>query len=388
MSVNVTTPTFASTNLTPGVLGTYFSAFTLGTAGPTGPAGIAGPQGPPGPGGAAGLYGVFSDNTTQTIASTSTAYPITLSTTEESTGISRGTPTSRLVISTAGTYDVEFSTQLENSSTSDADATFWFRKNGTDIVGSAGVVSIPGRQGSNNGHTIAGWNYVLTVASGDYVELVWSASSTSITMPTYAAGTSPTRPSAASIIATVTQVMYTQVGPQGPSGADGADGPAGPQGPAGATGATGATGPAGPAPSGTGLVSVTAGVLDTPTTLSDRVAADAANLRTQLGLGSLATQSSVSYGSLTGTPSTFAPSAHASSHGSGGSDQLTLAQSQVANLTTDLAAKAQLANPALTGTPTAPTAAAGTSSTQIATTAFVATAMASGSVIAQMKFLE
>lgn len=45
---------------------------------------------------------------------------------------------------------------------------------------------------------------------------------------------------------------------------------------------------------------------------------------------------------------------------------------------TQLDAKAALASPALTGTPTAPTAAAGTSSTQIATTAFVAgTAFAS-----------
>lgn len=46
-------------------------------------------------------------------------------------------------------------------------------------------------------------------------------------------------------------------------------------------------------------------------------------------------------------------------------------QSDVTNLTTDLAAKAPLASPALTGTPTAPTAAVGTNTTQIATTAFV-----------------
>ena len=55
--------------------------------------------------------------------------------------------------------------------------------------------------------------------------------------------------------------------------------------------ANGVVGPVGPAPSGTGLVSVTGGVLDTPSTLSARVAADATNLRTQLGLGTVATQS-------------------------------------------------------------------------------------------------
>lgn len=50
-------------------------------------------------------------------------------------------------------------------------------------------------------------------------------------------------------------------------------------------GATGATGATGPAPSGTGLVSVTNGALDTPSTLRALVAGDASNLRSDLGLG-------------------------------------------------------------------------------------------------------
>lgn len=69
------------------------------------------------------------------------------------------------------------------------------------------------------------------------------------------------------------------------------------------------------------------------------------------------------------------PTAHAASHQSGGSDALTLAQSQVTDLTTDLAAKAPLASPTFTGTPAAPTAAAGTNTTQVATTAFVQAAV-------------
>ena len=57
----------------------------------------------------------------------------------------------------------------------------------------------------------------------------------------------------------------TVVGGVGPPGATG------PAGPTGATGATGATGPAGPAPSGTGLVRVTGGVIDTRAELSGDV---------------------------------------------------------------------------------------------------------------------
>ena len=49
----------------------------------------------------------------------------------------------------------------------------------------------------------------------------------------------------------------------------------------------------------------------------------------------------------------------------------TIAESQVTNLTTDLAAKAPLASPALTGSPTAPTPSSTTFTTQIATSALI-----------------
>ena len=78
----------------------------------------------------------------------------------------------------------------------------------------------------------------------------------------------------------------------------------------------------------------------------------------------LAGTASLGWSQLTGVPTTFAPSAHVHP------------QSDVTNLVSDLALKAPLASPALTGTPTAPTAAALTNTTQLATTAFVTTAIA------------
>lgn len=66
---------------------------------------------------------------------------------------------------------------------------------------------------------------------------------------------------------------------------------------------------------------------------------------------------------ITGKPSTFPPSAHGH------------AISEVTGLQGALDARAPLASPALTGTPTAPTAVSGNNTTQIATTAFVQTAV-------------
>lgn len=67
---------------------------------------------------------------------------------------------------------------------------------------------------------------------------------------------------------------------------------------------------------------------------------------------------------ITGKPATFPPSTH------------THAQADVTGLAAALALLAPLLSPALTGTPTAPTAANGTNTAQIATTAFVQAAVA------------
>jgi hypothetical protein len=109
--------------------------------------------------------------------------------------------------------------------------------------------------------------------------------------------------------------------------------------------------------------------------------ANAATARTNLGLGTAA-QADTGTGAgnaILGNDSRLSdsrtPTAHATSHASAGSDPLTLAESQITGLVADLALKAPLASPALTGTPTAPTAAAGTNTTQLATTAFVQAAL-------------
>lgn len=150
-------------------------------------------------------YGSFQDTTNQTIASTTTAYPMTFNTTDFAEGVSIASG-SRLTVAKAGIYELQFSSQFVNTDSAIHDVDIWLRKNGTDVPLSRGSVSIQNRHGSIDGAILPSWSYLINLAANDYVELIWSGSSTTISMITLAAGTSPTRPQAASAIATMTYV--------------------------------------------------------------------------------------------------------------------------------------------------------------------------------------
>jgi hypothetical protein len=153
-------------------------------------------------------YGAFEDTTDQT-ATANTATLITFNTTDFANGVTvvtSGGKASRLTVAQAGIYNLQFSIQFENTDTQEHDANIWLRKNGTDIVGSNGFVGIPSSHGGISGHTIVGWNYFITFAANDYIEMVWSIPNVNVTIQAYAAGVSPTRPSTASIVATLSFV--------------------------------------------------------------------------------------------------------------------------------------------------------------------------------------
>ena len=154
-------------------------------------------------------YGAFFDTTTQT-GSTTTATTITFNSTDITSGLYVGAPTSRIYVNEAGVYNFQFSLQLENSTSTQGDVNIWFRVNGADATGSNGYVWVPGKHAGGDGHIIIGWNFFVTLAAGDYVELVWLPSATTITIKNYASVVGPPAiPSTYSAILTAFKVNLT-----------------------------------------------------------------------------------------------------------------------------------------------------------------------------------
>jgi len=174
-----------------------------------------GPQGPTGPSGAPGYYGAFSDYTDQTITP-NTAQAMTFNTTDESRGVSM-VAGSKITFAYAGTYNVQWSGQFQNTVHADADVSVWLKKNGNNVVGSTGLVSLPKNPG-NVAHVLPSWNFVFTVDAGDYYEFWWSTTGTGVSLQTHPTSTGPTRPSTASLVLTVTPVMNNVQGPAGDPG--------------------------------------------------------------------------------------------------------------------------------------------------------------------------
>ena len=160
-------------------------------------------------------YGAFQSLADQTIATANTAYAMTLDTTDFSNGVTTSN-SSRMNVKNAGVYNLQWSGQFVNSDTQLHDVSVWLRKNGSDITGSTGFISVPNSHGGVNGHSIVGWNYFLELAANDYIEIWWSATSTQISLQFIPAQTSPTRPSTASLITTMN--MVSSSGTSGSSG--------------------------------------------------------------------------------------------------------------------------------------------------------------------------
>jgi len=151
-------------------------------------------------------YGAFQDSTNQTAANTTTAYPVTFNTTDFSNGVTMASG-SRITVADSGIWNLQFSIQLKNTTSSGQDVDIWFRKNGTNIDNSNSRFHPPARKGAGDpSHIIAALNFFVEMNESDYIEIMWRTENTDVSIEAFGTSTSPTRPAVPSVIVTMTFV--------------------------------------------------------------------------------------------------------------------------------------------------------------------------------------
>lgn len=125
-------------------------------------------------------YAEFVKTTDTSPAIINTAYPLTFDAVNIANGLSIGAPASHIVAEFSGLYRFSISVQITSGSASTKQAWFWFRKNGVDIANSATKATVTG-----SSTTVApSVDILISLDAADYVEVVWAADDTGVTLDT------------------------------------------------------------------------------------------------------------------------------------------------------------------------------------------------------------
>lgn len=145
-------------------------------------------------------YGEFTKTNSQTPAAANTAYALVFTNTEIANGIALGSPLSEVEVSQSGLYSILASVQITSTNSSQKSVWIWLRKNGTtDFPNSARVASIS----LNGGYLVVTLNEATSLTAGDFIEVMYAADSTNVSISTVAA--TAFAPAAPAVILTITQ---------------------------------------------------------------------------------------------------------------------------------------------------------------------------------------
>lgn len=144
-------------------------------------------------------YGAFSS--TQTQANVSGINIMSVNTTDIPDGVIVVSNT-RFTPQASGVYNLQFSAQLEKDGANNESINIFLRKNGQDVPNSNTEVGLAG----SVARSVAAWNFLVPLASGEYAELAWYSNDSSMRLASVASGTNPTRPAIPSLIVTVVPV--------------------------------------------------------------------------------------------------------------------------------------------------------------------------------------
>jgi hypothetical protein len=134
-------------------------------------------------------------------------YTVSVSQTVTSRALT-GAMATKLTVTSAGIYNLQFSAQFINTDTAAHDIDIWFRKNattptGAGIANSNSIFTVHSSHGGIDGRLIAGLNYMIQLAAADFLEIMWHGDDLGISIATIAAGSTPTTPQAPGVIATL-----------------------------------------------------------------------------------------------------------------------------------------------------------------------------------------
>lgn len=121
------------------------------------------------------ISGSWYDTTTQTSAVSGTASKMYCNSTDHQNGIIKKFD-SNFEVQYPGRYNLQFSVQLDQASGAGEHIYIWFRKNGVDIPYSASEVALQG----TTAESIPSWNYLFDLEAGDYVNVMYSVTSTNV----------------------------------------------------------------------------------------------------------------------------------------------------------------------------------------------------------------
>jgi hypothetical protein len=161
---------------------------------------------------ATGSYGSFYDTGSQTAVLNTAIYSMSLSTTDISNGVLiSGSDNSKIKFTNAGVYNVQFSAQFANNGNDPTNVAIWLRKNNgsslDDLPDTTGTCTIPAKKGNIPGTLITSWNYYISLAANDFLQLLWAADvSNTVSLETLPSSSNPIYPRTPSLILTAQRV--------------------------------------------------------------------------------------------------------------------------------------------------------------------------------------
>lgn len=146
-------------------------------------------------------YANFHSTVTQTAAAIDTPYTINLETTPMGDGSVRLVDNNKIYFDNAGPYNLSFSLQVVSTNSSSQTIDVWVKHNGGNEPWTDTKVNVL------KGPNVAAWNIFGVASAGDYIQVMWSTSSTDVSLYAYpATDIHPGSPSAIVTINRLNQV--------------------------------------------------------------------------------------------------------------------------------------------------------------------------------------